>query len=524
MISYHKNMEKTKSDNKFVEYLKQSKVSIIIIVGFVLFAFGLRLISQSFSIDTELYINEIGSEGRWQWWISLNRWGLVLLNQIFQMDTLPIYASNFLTVALIIAYSIGFNYLFYTYMKEEYKANFLKYQFIFPILFVTNPIFAEQYNFILQNVSVAFTILLIPIILLGIDRASECEKRIKKYIYYAIAIGLLILSFGVYQSVILLYIATVAVCYLLKIIKEHNNCWKYLGKQIAIFVLAALVYFVVGKILAGENETSYLQLAWMKDSIKQCLINIFYCVKSVLKCEGIFYNIGYLLTIGTLVGFVIYAFVKKKLKIGMIIAIIAILAAPFYIMIITGVDQLKRTQFNYSFVIGISLMLLVVFLAQKEKLKIIKNIAIIVILVIAYKQSYHTNNLFYTADMTYRSDEAFAYQLMSEVEKKEWYNPDETYKIIFVGRHQKELKNVYLKSEVIGSSFFAFDYEYIYGVNSRAVSFLRTLGYNFQEPSAEEFENAKQYVEENQIKPWPNGESITLKDEDKIIIRLSEEY
>lgn len=517
-------MENTKNKNEFLEYLKKSKVSIIIIVGFVLFAFGLRLISQSFSIDTELYINEIGTEGRWQWWISLNRWGLVLLNQFFQMNTLPIYASNFLTVLFIIAYSIGFNYLFYTYMKEEYKENFLKYQFIFPILFVTNPIFAEQYNFILQNASVAFTVLLIPIILLVIDKASGYQEKCKKYLCYTIAIALLILSFGVYQSVILLYIATVAICYLLKIIKEKNNCWSYLGKQIAIFMIAAFVYFVIGKILAGENTTSYLQLAWLENSIKQCLINILYCVKSVLKCEGIFYNIGYLLAIGTFIGFVIYMLVKKKLKIGMMIATIGILAAPFYIMIITGVDQLKRTQFNYSFVVGISLMLLVVFLAQKEKLKIIKNIAIIVILVIAYQQSYYTANLFYTADMVYRSDEAFAYQLMNEVEKKEWYDPNQTYKIIFVGRHQKELKNVYLKSEVIGSSFFAFDYQYIYGLNSRAISFLRTLGYHFQEPSAEEFENAKQYVEENQIEPWPNEDSITLQDEDKIVIRLSAEY
>ena len=516
-------MENIKN-NKFLEYLKKSKVSIIIIIGFILFAFGLRLISQSFSIDTEIYINEIGTEGRWNWLISLNRWGLVLLNQIFQMDALPIYASNFLTVVLIIAYSIGFNYLFYTYIKEEYKENFLKYQFIFPILFVTNPIFAEQYNFILQNVSVAFTVLLIPIILLLIDKASIYKEKYKKYLCYIIAIALLILSFGVYQSVILLYVATVVVCYLLKVIKEKNNCWKYLGKQIAIFILSALVYFVIGKILTGENGTSYLKLAWVNDSIKQCLINILYCVKIVLKCEGIFYNIGYLLTIGTFIGFAIYMLVNKKLKIGMIIAIIGILAAPFYIMIITGVDQLKRTQFNYSFVVGIGLMLLVVFLAQKEKLKIIKNIAIIIILVIAYKQSYYTANLFYTADMVYRSDEAFAYQLMHEVEKKEWYNPNQTYKIIFVGRHQKDLKNVYLKSEVIGSSFFAFDYQYIYGPNSRATSFLRTLGYNFQEPSAEEFEKAKQYVVENQVEPWPNDDAITLQEEDKIIIRLSAEY
>ena len=108
-------------ENDFMKYLKKSKYSIIIIIGVILFAFGERIISQSFSIDTELYIGEIGAAGRWNWWITLNRWGLVLLNKIFQMGSLPIFASNFLTVILIIAYSIGFNYLFYTYTKEEYK-------------------------------------------------------------------------------------------------------------------------------------------------------------------------------------------------------------------------------------------------------------------------------------------------------------------------------------------------------------------------------------------------------------------
>ena len=213
------------------------------------------------------------------------------------MGSLPIFASNFLTVILIIAYSIGFNYLFYTYTKEEYKEKFLKYQFIFPILFVTNPIFAEQYNFILQNISVAFTVFLIPIILLIIDKASKVENKIQKILYYAISIALLILSFGVYQSVILLYIVTVGVCYLLKVLKDNDNNWKYLGKQIGIFLAAALIYFVIGKVLAKGSSTSYLQMAWLKDSVEQCLKNIYVCVKAVIKCEGIFYNIGYVISI-----------------------------------------------------------------------------------------------------------------------------------------------------------------------------------------------------------------------------------
>lgn len=61
-------------------------------------------------------------------------------------------------------------------------------------------------------------------------------------------------------------------------------------------------------------------------------------------------------------------------------------------------------------------------------------------------------------------------------------------------------------------------------MNSRGVAFLNILGYEFNKPTSEEFEQAKKYVEENNIKSWPNEESINLVDNNKIIIRLSEEF
>lgn len=67
-------MENNKKTNQLVEYLNKSKYSILIISIVILFAFGERIISQSFSIDTELYIKDIGLSTRWDWWIILNRW------------------------------------------------------------------------------------------------------------------------------------------------------------------------------------------------------------------------------------------------------------------------------------------------------------------------------------------------------------------------------------------------------------------------------------------------------------------
>lgn len=102
-------MEERKKDS-IVNFLKQSKVSIIIIIVFALFAFGQRLISGGFSIDTELYIDQLGMGANESWWIGLSRWGLVFLNNFLQMGSLPIFAENYLTLIFMIMYSITYNY------------------------------------------------------------------------------------------------------------------------------------------------------------------------------------------------------------------------------------------------------------------------------------------------------------------------------------------------------------------------------------------------------------------------------
>lgn len=515
--------DKNIKNYNFIEFIKKSKYSIIIITLAVLFAFGQRLISGSFSIDTELYISNIGSNVNWDWWIDLNRWGLVLVNQVLQMDALPIFASNYVTVVLMIVYAITFNYLFYTYISDKYKMAFVKYQFIFPMIFLTNPIFAEQYNFIHQNIGVAIGILMIPITLLLIDKAISNQNITYKVIFFIMSIAFIAFCFGIYQSIPLLYIATVAVCYLLKVLKEGDNNWKFLLQQIGLFALGAILYFVISK-LTGESS-GYLQSAWLKDSVSQCLINIWNCIKSVLRCEGIFYHYGYVLSIAIMLALIAYLVIKKKCKIGVILALIGILMAPFYIMIITGVDQLKRTQFNYSFVIGIVIMLFVVFLANKSKLKIVKYIMLILAFVIVYRQCYTSANLFYSVDVAYENDKSIAYRIVDRIEEQDWYDDNKDYKLIFIGRHSnKDLKNLYQTSEVIGSSFFEFDYPYIWGVNQRAIGFLKILGYEYIGPSAQEFEDAKKYVEENKMAIWPKNGCITLVDDNKILVRLSEEY
>lgn len=503
------------------EYIKKSKWSILIVVLFILLSFGQRLISSSYSIDVEHYIHNLGvNTANWTWWNSLSRWGLVMINKLALFNSFPIYASNYLAVITMIIYSFMFNYLFYCYIKEDYEDAFLKYQFIFPIIFVTSPIFAEQYNFIHQSFGVALGILMIPVSIIIIDRASEIDNKYLKLFYYLIGISITVLCFGVYQSIILLYIVTVASCYLLKVIKDKDNNWMFLLKKVIIFLISILLYLTISKVVS--ESSSYLNMAWKDGNILQCLKNIYYCIKDIIISNSMYYNIGYIIALILTLVLFINLIVKKEIKIGMILGAFAILTAPFYIMIITGEDQLKRTQFNYSYTIGFILMIVMVFIQKLKKKEIFSIIGLAIVIYVAYIQSYISSNLFYTSDVVFQNDIIIANKIVSEIENKEWYDSGTEYELIIIGAYTSDIKNVYIKGEIIGYSFFDFDYENAWGVSARANIFINNLGYKFKQATTEDFYEAKKYVEENSIKSWPSKDSIILMKENKIVVRLSE--
>ena len=96
------------------------------------------------------------------------------------------------------------------------------------------------------------------------------------------------------------------------------------------------------------------------------------------------------------------------------------------------------------------------------------------------------------------------------------------YKLILIGKLEPKVKIEYLKGEVIGYSFFEFDYQYNYGVNQRGVIFMDILGYPYEKVGNSEFLAAKNYAKENDVKVFPNKDSVQLFSEDTILVRLSE--
>lgn len=504
------------------EYLKKSVISIIIIAIILGFTYGERLISTSFSIDTEIHMYDYVGDATW--WNSLGRWGLVLINKIFFLEPLIIFHSNFFMFIFIILSSIAYNYLISLYIDKKYKETFLKYQFIFPIIFYTNPIFAEQFNFTNQNFAVSLCMFLIPLLLISFKYIDQEKNKTKRIIFEIINIFLMSIIFGTYQSLILLYIASVALIYFIKCFSENDNNFKWLITNIIRFVISAIIYFVIGKIVGEDNP--YLNSGY-QDGFMKVIKNIYEVIISMLKCDSIFYNVSFLIALVFFV--VIFAILKKekRINVGTILGELGLVLSPLYIMIITGVDQYKRTQFNYSFVIGLSFIILIILINNYKKLRYIAYSIVILGTMIAYKQGVITATLFSGDNIRFEYDRNYAERIVQKIEEKDWYDKNSEYILLFVGNNSVSSPLIPLKGEVIGSSFFYFDYQYHYGPTQRATIFINELGYtNFKKASNDDieelFKDAKKYVKENDIKSFPSDESIINRD-NTIIVKLSDE-
>ena len=305
------------------------------------------------------------------------------------------------------------------------------------------------------------------------------------------------------------------------IFNRYNNN-KHSFWYIIKFILSAIIYFIVCKIISNGNN--YLQTGY-SEGILAYFRNLYNAVLSMIRNETIFYNVGYSIALIVLLYLFIKVIKEKKMNFGIILSFIGLILMPYFIIIITGVDQLKRTQFNYPLFIGFTILLgtIVLLNNNKKTIKMIGYICIVIALGIAYRQTLITATLFQSHEERYNEDIRNVQKIESIIENKEWYDENKSYKLILVGKLEPNVKTEYLKGEVIGKSFFEFDYKYSYGVNSRAVIFMNIMGNNYQNSNNKEFESAKEYVRENQVPIFPNKESVQLIDDNIIVIRLSEE-
>ena len=119
--------------------------------------------------------------------------------------------------------------------------------------------------------------------------------------------------------------------------------------------------------------------------------------------------------------------------------------------------------------------------------------------------------------MKYQSEVALANKISDRIDSLNLDNIF-NYPVVFVGSMHPMNTPSETREDVIGSSFFEWDTPTPYGSNYRILGFMKTIGYQFRNPTLEEIEKGKTLAKD--MRCWPNTNSVQFKD-GIILVKLS---
>ena len=488
------------------KYLLKNKYIIYVLIFFTILAHGVSIFYYKIGIDSELtimgHINE-------QKFISIGRFGVVLIKKIFSTNsiTIPAY-NNLLALVMLILFEILSMYIINKYSKKNNALASVGFFIIF-ITFSQIPTYA---TFILYSFEVSFGFFIVALSVLYLTRAILDKSNIVDFI---LGILLLMFTISIYQCFISLYVSLVCAILFVRIKSENNKksveYFTELGKFILALVIACIIYFSINLVLTHSlvNSEGYLGgfIGWKNKTSSAIMLTIINSIKAV-----IFSGYGFeMLRISYIILFIILARVAltKREKIY-IIYLVGLMISPFLLNIGLGSVQPIRSLVALPFFVGIVVYILIIMI---KNIKIQKIIFVGIFLCSMY-QAQITSSLYFGDYVRYNQDVQLGNEIAERIEKLNLGEKSE-YPVIYIGLHSSKNKTLIIRDEAIGYSFF----EWGGGSIQRIKDFMDIIGHNYLEPSQEDIQKA--YESSKNMSVWPNTDSVKFQN-NMIIVKLSE--
>mgnify|MGYP005759750797 FL=1 len=512
-------MEMDKKKNNLAEFWESNKRSFGVVVILLTVAYGMKIFHLAISHDTEAVISV--PDNMYFSWIAMGRFGLVAIKYLLGLEVFNPYLAAVLAFLMLVINSIFWEYLFWKI--TVYKKNFSKVSWIFPAMFLTAPIMADQFSFLLQAFEVQLAVLFVGIALFLIYNPSVSGKGCV-LLKMTGACALLILSFSCYQSTVPLFIAGTCSSFLL-MYPALRHKWRALFKAVACFAVSFILYEVVSKLVMwcmNIPATEYIsdQIFWGQRPFRECVMNILRHIKQVLTGEGIFFSISYLLAFIMLFLLLVYKVVKKREEVPwLLLASATLMATPFLMSIVLGQAPTTRVQIVLPFVFGFVFQFF--FLQWDFRPALGSRVgaaAGIAILALCLEQCVWDARIYYTEYVVYDEDVRLAEKISDRIDQLNLgESPEEP--VVFVGSRIPALNpSAYAHISMSGYSFFEISFSTAHGTWVMR-NFMMTLGYNYKYPSDEQFIAAEEYAKT--MESWPNTNSVAVHD-GMIIVKLSD--
>jgi hypothetical protein len=404
-------------------------------------------------------------------------------------------------------------------------------------LFVTSPLFAEQFLFIVQAFELSFAILLSV-------SAAFCVGR---YVYHEelfwLIPGLLsmVWAFGTYQSMVPLYISLVLISFLLCYISGNSkNTLGYGLKHVVVFAAGCLLYLsaasLAKKFAASDSIYIENQFHWGKDDVSVCIFYVREGIKSVLKGENIFFRKAYApaAALSSILAMV-HGWKKRRGVLDYIWYLVGLglfILSPFFLILVTGWVLPLRTQLVYPLTSAFFMAFLTTWdqaSLKKTPLgnlpsKLLSAVLILFCVLGVIKNGRSMTQLYETSWEAYRSDVLTANRLYSDICHAAGDKDILEYRVAFVGGRSAGLTDTAARGELIGLSFFEAEAHTPGGISGRVGHWFNTMGLKITTLNQGDQELYRELASSVTGDPdWPREGSITVKG-DIIIVKLSDAF
>ena len=503
----------------FYEYCRERTPSVILLAVVTLAVWGVWSTHDIMTFDAEGFYLGDGIDGWLKGWIGVLRWGFVLLKRILRVRVINPYFS--MAIFLVAFPFSAVVWSFFICRAQGNRKNIKADILIFGLIYLTHPIWIYQYIF--RNQIEVFSIALLILAFAMVFFAEWMNTgQILPMIFSFAGVTFV---FGCYQGLTLLFGEAVIVYFflLLPSIGEREKgmrvFWIRLIRgfifAVAAYALASVFTLISRKITKTGNANKYMTqgIRWGKDSVAECLCDIFVFVKeAVLGNRSIFTPIFAVLILLLILWMIRQVIKHGKTYILMFPIALFMVLFCFILDFMAGTQVIMRTQFLIAFCIAFlaDFLFIRIYGAFRERSALLAavglGLAICIAVVPAVQQ---TDRCLYAFTKTMESDEETMKAIYHEA-LKQGAVPGMPIYIFGAKEHQGTEAENLIRSE--GFERFALPYLSLIGspYETKAVSAMRALGCPVDYPDKEFRDTAK--VIASDLPTWPREGSVYVGD------------
>ena len=499
----------------FLQFLMHNSKQIIISMLFLLLAFGQKLFSNTFSIDTQGIIQN--NDALYKSWFELERFGLVLFKKL---TGTYLYNNALASFTMVVFFGISAMVWAYLLCSASHATKLQPAFFMIP--YVASPIFAEMLGFLLlgPEISIAATLTAISLMMWANAAASNSAKR--RILLVIVSVVCATIAFTMYLAMVTIFITGTAMLYILQFgnraqwDERKKSSWIFLVGSILIFGASYLAYKILNEIamhLAGVTTNAYIsdQSRWGKDSFGTIIRNIGHHAQELYSGSGIFYSALFSIAAIVFAVVAVACSIRKRISVLAVLVSILLLLAPMIMSVVLGTAPSVRTEMTYPLAFAFMLMML---LSRLSRNTVQQAIAWILITIVGWNQALITSRIFYTENIVFNQDVLTVQAIKNDIDKL-GLGESPKQPVVFIGNHTAKCNDDCFTPEQLGTALtgrsmleIGFSTEHGTGVKQQFI--IDVLGVHYNGATPQQMKQSETLAES--MPHWPDPGSVAEKD------------